>query len=361
VDVVGFTSEGPTNGFYIGTYAPFNGEAVGANYYIKFERALINTTAGTTPVLSGGTSPPSVTLSGTTTTNVSSTGSGAFVIQITSAGALGTAFFKWSSDGGKTFSTPQATSATPIMLGSTGITVHFVSGTYSTNNIYLAQGWSGACFDAAMEYTSTMTSLAIKRCTLGWGGCLGTTHFANVGGITFEDTNYTNLSTLVDFDVNQTFYGLGPTSPGFRWFQTSHSSPGQGYNCIPAVNGYDMQCQVAIRSAALRLSSGKNSDVPNPYCASVEITGPTATFTITGIASGTEGQIMYLLNLTNQEMDLQHDNGSDSTSGNRLLLPGGSGTGGNGTLTLPVATGGFSWAKLKYSSSRSRWLVLDHS
>jgi hypothetical protein len=79
---------------------------------------------------STGTTPPVVSLSGTPT------GVFNFVIKITTLGARGTAVFKWSSDGGASYTSGVTTAATNV-LGSTGITAAFATGTdYAVDNIY---------------------------------------------------------------------------------------------------------------------------------------------------------------------------------------------------------------------------------
>ena len=94
-------------------------------------------------VTSSGTSPPTVTLSGTPL--------GAFQLQIDIqvGGTLGTATFKFSTDGGNTWSATIATGASVALTdtatdslvgvnGATGITAAFAAGTYNADNLYTA-------------------------------------------------------------------------------------------------------------------------------------------------------------------------------------------------------------------------------
>lgn len=83
-----------------------------------------------------GTTPPQVFLSGTSTLSVPSK----VVVQITTAGALGTAVYQWSQDGGTTWTTGLQTSALAQALGQTGLSVSFSPGAYATNNVYTGQG-----------------------------------------------------------------------------------------------------------------------------------------------------------------------------------------------------------------------------
>lgn len=83
-----------------------------------------------------GTTPPAVALSGTSNVALPSD----VQIQITTAGPLGTALFQWSQDGGVTWTTGLQTSGTAVPLGFTGLSATFSLGAYAVNNAYLGQG-----------------------------------------------------------------------------------------------------------------------------------------------------------------------------------------------------------------------------
>ena len=128
-----------------------------------------------------------------------------------------------------------------------------------------------------------------------------------------------------------------------------------GYGCVPQA-GLDLNRSLALRSASITLANGVNLDVANPYRASVEITGPSAAFSLSGIVGGTEGQVLEIVNLSGQQMAINHQDSAEATASRRFICPG-----GPPALTLPASPGGFNWVRVKYSSSQSRWLVLDHS
>lgn len=92
-------------------------------------RADLGLTYGTSPIIATGTTPPAVTLTGTPNDVYS------FEIDITTLGVRGVAVFKWSSDGGSTYTTGVLTAAT-VVLGSTGVTANFPTGTYAADNVY---------------------------------------------------------------------------------------------------------------------------------------------------------------------------------------------------------------------------------
>lgn len=82
---------------------------------------------------------PTVTVSGTPS------GEFDFIIEVTTGGAVDTAQFKWSSDGGATYTTGVTVAAT-VALGATGITAAFTAGTYEVGTTY---SWTSATSEAA--------------------------------------------------------------------------------------------------------------------------------------------------------------------------------------------------------------------
>jgi hypothetical protein len=92
-------------------------------------------------VTAQGTTPPTVGVRG------SPTGPFALRVEITAAGALGTAFFRWSTDGGTTFSDPTATAPT-LSLPGTGLFVDFAAGNYAANNVYTSS--------ASLQHTTVL-------------------------------------------------------------------------------------------------------------------------------------------------------------------------------------------------------------
>lgn len=87
-----------------------------------------------TGVTSAGTTPPVVGITGTPN------GYHNLRVEITTGGARGTAVFKWSIDGGATYTTGVTTAATVVLTG-TGLTLTFATGTdYATDNVYTAHG-----------------------------------------------------------------------------------------------------------------------------------------------------------------------------------------------------------------------------
>lgn len=99
----------------------------------------------------------------------------------------------------------------------------------------------------------------------------------------------------------------------------------------------------------LTVANGVNNDVALGYGTYTRISGPSASFTLTGLTGGEAGRVLLLRNTTTYDMTLSNDSGL-STAKNRILTQ----TGGNITLT---GTGGCS-ALLFYDGTSERWILV---
>lgn len=82
-------------------------------------------------VTASGTSPPTVTLSGTSTI------AGQLRIEVKTAGTLGNSRFRWSMNGGRQWIESNVPTAASVLL-STGVTVNFSAASYPNNAVYVA-------------------------------------------------------------------------------------------------------------------------------------------------------------------------------------------------------------------------------
>lgn len=109
-----------------------------ADYSSPGGTGVVTSWPGDWYVQSTGTTPPTVTLTGTPAGNYD------FCIDIRVGGARGTATFSYSTDNGITWTTAELTAAS-VTLGSTGLTAAFSVGTYNVDNLYFATpllaGW----------------------------------------------------------------------------------------------------------------------------------------------------------------------------------------------------------------------------
>lgn len=104
-----------------------------------------------------------------------------------------------------------------------------------------------------------------------------------------------------------------------------------------------------IRYAASSLANGNNAAVPIATNTFVEVSGPSAAFSLNGIANGSDGRFLIVVNQTGFDMTLAHQSGTDPTAANRIITMTGADrtTTGNGAATLI------------YSAAASRWLLIS--
>jgi hypothetical protein len=97
------------------------------------------------------------------------------------------------------------------------------------------------------------------------------------------------------------------------------------------------------------LANGNNAGIVVSTNTFIEVSGPTGAFTINGIAGGSDGKFLIVLNQTGQNMTIAHESGTDPTAANRITSMSGAdrATTGNGS------------AMLIYSGTASRWILLS--
>jgi hypothetical protein len=96
------------------------------------------------------------------------------------------------------------------------------------------------------------------------------------------------------------------------------------------------------------LATGNNAGVIVSTNTFIEVSGPGAAFTINGIAGGSDGKFLIILNQTGFNMTVAHESGTDPTAANRITSMTGAdrATTGNGS------------AQFIYSGAASRWILL---
>lgn len=130
---------------------------------LRCSSVVLNTTLYAT----GSGPPPVVTLTGTLTRFAD------FRIEVTTGGARGTAVFRWSDDGGTTWTSGVTTAATTV-LGTTGITLAWPVGTYATDNVYVGKvvqwndssghGWN---YENLLSVNGSQLPRLVKNTTTG--------------------------------------------------------------------------------------------------------------------------------------------------------------------------------------------------
>lgn len=105
------------------------------------------------------------------------------------------------------------------------------------------------------------------------------------------------------------------------------------------------------RKSISSLANGVNAAVPVGTNEFIEVSGPTGSFSIDGIANGRDGKLITIVNQTGFQMTIANESGSDPTAANRIrTLGAASGI----VLTNSAVT-------LQYNGNNSRWLVISHN
>lgn len=90
-----------------------------------------------------------------------------------------------------------------------------------------------------------------------------------------------------------------------------------GVNNANPLTSMDINGSYATKQTTLTLSNGRNDNIAIGNSSFVRIVGPTAPFSITGIANGTNGKRVRIANITGQDWTIL-DSSSYSTLGNRI-------------------------------------------
>jgi hypothetical protein len=113
----------------------------------------------------------------------------------------------------------------------------------------------------------------------------------------------------------------------------------------------DVSGDVATRYSGFTASNGTNNDIAVGATSFARITGPSAAFTITGIAGGVDGKLLVLYNSTTQSFTVSNENAS-SAAANRITTLNSTGD---------IVINGKGAVKMIYSAADSRWLVMSTS
>lgn len=249
---------------------------------------------------------------------------------LTNAMNYGTAFRSpGSGSGSEQFGTgASATGGDAVAIGSSAVS----SGNSATaiGTVATAEAASATAVGASALATGPLTT------AIGQGAEAGTTH-----------TNSTALgAAAVTTARNQVRLG---TSAEYVSIPGGLHVAGSITNAtVVGTNTVDGHIKF-IRYAVTSLANGNNAAVPIATNTFVEVSGPTGAFTINGIANGTDGRLLIVLNQTGQNMTMAHESGTDPDAANRIVSMTGA----------DRATTGNGAAILIYSAAASRWLLIS--
>lgn len=105
--------------------------------------------------------------------------------------------------------------------------------------------------------------------------------------------------------------------------------------------------KIQTRPVSVTLANGLNSNIDGADQSLIRVEGPTATFTIDGIAHGRDGELLILYNPTSQTMHVTDKISSVSADGNKINLLG------NSYVTVGPGTIG-----LIYDGDNAEWIFL---
>jgi hypothetical protein len=171
---------------------------------------------------------------------------------------------------------------------------------------------------------TTINALTVTAAPTFSALTLGSVPFASTSGLIAQDN--ANLF----WDATNARLGIGTAAPGHT---------------------LDVAGKWGARESAITLANGDNNDVAITS-SFVEIDGPTSAFAITGVAGGTNGQIVTFFVNANAQCTVKYYTGS--ATANRIRTP----TAGN------IVLGGgtyFQWFTLQYSAAYTNWILLGHS
>jgi hypothetical protein len=121
-----------------------------------------------------------------------------------------------------------------------------------------------------------------------------------------------------------------------------------GINVATPLNTFDISGGLSLRDQSITLVNGGNNNVTLPSNAgTLYVAGPTGAYNISGIAGGSSGRKITIVNYTTQTLTLNHNSGS-SSAGNRILIGG----------SADIAITGFGAVELVYVAGASAWFVV---
>ncbi len=122
-------------------------------------------------------------------------------------------------------------------------------------------------------------------------------------------------------------------------------------NTTAPVTYVDDNGDMALNYSSYTASNGANNDISVGRWSFVRITGPTASYSITGVAGGVDGKTLILFNSTSQQITISNED-TGSTAADRIWTLNSTGD---------IVIDGKAAIEMIYSAADSRWIVLSAS
>lgn len=129
---------------------------------------------------------------------------------------------------------------------------------------------------------------------------------------------------------------------------TTCRAQGLGIDTPTPQTKLDVNGDFALRVSSKTLAAGANHNVTIPGASFVRITGPTANYTISGLAGGVDGKMVILFNNTPYTLTIEHQS-VNSLAANRIIVSN------EASDTIKK----YGCATLIYSALDSRWVVVS--
>lgn len=223
----------------------------------------------------GGSATSSVTHVGTGLATVVPSGTPlgnyAIVVLIVTAGAVATATFKFSLDGGVTYSGVLTTAATYLPAG-TGLTLTFSSGpgnfvagdTYSATSVVHGPTGTGTVVPSGTPVATSASSRGsyrvIVQIVLGGAVATATFKYSLDGGVTYNTGTITTAATVVltGTGITLTFSGTFTAADFYEFIAVAGSAAGTGAVTVSGspLDAYQVQVKVTTTGTNLAAATG---------------------------------------------------------------------------------------------------------
>jgi hypothetical protein len=199
--------------------------------------------------------------------------------------------------------------------------------------------------------TSRLHTVASGAKTLSYtGNLLTNTATSSTASVTKYGTDILSTGTwngTTAVNVGMNVNATGGTTNYSAIFQGGDV----GDNTTAPVTYLDIAGDESLEYYSFTASNGVNNNIAIGANSFIRITGPTAAFTIAGMANGVDGKMVYLYNSTSQSFTISNEKAS-STAANRIWTF-------NSTGDIVISGKGI--VRLIYSTADSRWIVVGQS